>query len=74
MKKYLPYVKKYWYNLKLSDWDSGLQIFLESQASVSKTIPQKNKLFIDFLIKRKLELEPQFRIHFNHNDVLGGEC
>ncbi len=60
--------RKYWYNLKLSDWESGLQTFLDSQASVSKTIPQKNKLFIDFLIKRKLELEPQFKIHFNHND------
>lgn len=60
--------KKYWYNLKISDWESGLQMFLDSQTSVSKTIPQKNKLFIDFLIKRKLELQPQFTIHFNDND------
>lgn len=60
--------KKYWYNLKLSDWEVGLQMFLDSQESVSKTIPQKNKLFIDFLIKCKLELQPQFTINFNNND------
>lgn len=60
--------KKYWFNLKWADWEFGMQSFVDAQDSISKTIPQKNKLFIDFLIKNKLALHPQYNIHFNNND------
>ena len=65
--------RKYWSNIKPSVWEEGLRIFQDSQYSVAKTIPQKNKLFIDFLIKMKLQKEPQFNIRFlnNENDDSG---
>lgn len=60
--------RRYWSNITPNDWDSALQQFIESQSSVAKTVPQKNKLFIDFLMKKKLEKEPQYRIHFLNLD------
>lgn len=55
---------KYWSNIKIDDWADALHIFVESQSGVSKTIPQRNKLFIDFLISMKLKKNPQYMIHF----------
>lgn len=65
--------RRYWSNIKPSDWEEGLQIFIDSQSSVSKTIPQKNKLFIDFLTKMKLKKYPQYNINFtNLNNEING--
>ena len=60
--------RKYWSNIKPDDWKQGLNDFLEAQRNVSKTVPQKNKLFIDFLMKLKLRKHPQFNVHFLNSD------
>lgn len=59
---------KYWFNIKADDWAEALRVFAEAQSGVSKTIPQKNKLFIDFLISMKLRQTPQYTVHFLNTD------
>lgn len=55
---------KYWSNIKIETWETALLSFIESQKSISKTVPQKNKLFIDFMIKLKLKANPEFTRYF----------
>lgn len=56
--------QKYWANIKIEAWEDALLAFVESQKSVSKTIPQKNKIFIDYMMKLKLKNNPQFNKYF----------
>ena len=56
--------EKYWHNIALSDWKEGIDDFISSQSNVAKNIPQKNKLFINFLMFLKLKETPMFSIHF----------
>lgn len=63
---------KYWSAIKLSDWEKGIDDFLLAQNSVSKAVPQKNKLFIDFLMKMKLKEKPQYYPHFANSEEKGG--
>ncbi len=55
---------KYWSNIKTETWETALLTFVESQKSVSKTVPQKNKIFIDYMMKLKLAIDPQFNRYF----------
>ena len=56
---------KYWTNIRVEAWESALLSFIDSQKSVSKTIPQKNKIFIDYMMKLKLKINPNFTKYFN---------
>jgi len=49
--------RRYWHSISMSDWSNALDAFMESQSGVAKTIPQKNKLFINYLIKLKLKAD-----------------
>ena len=55
---------KYWYKIKKEKWEDALRVFFDSQSGVAKTIPQKNKLFIDFLIKLKKSENPLYNKYF----------
>lgn len=55
---------KYWHKISQEDWKSALDIFFASQTGVAKTIPQKNKLFIDFITKLKKSSNPKFNKYF----------
>lgn len=55
---------KYWHKIKQEDWENALQLFFDSQGSVAKTIPQKNKLFIDFITKLKKSTNPSYNKYF----------
>lgn len=56
--------EKYWHKIKQEDWKNALNTFFESQNGVAKTIPQKNKLFIDFLTKLQKSKEPTYNKYF----------
>ena len=58
--------RKYWHSISISDWNTALDGFMESQAGVAKTIPQKNKLFINYLTLLKLQQQPEFKIYFQN--------
>ncbi len=55
---------KYWSAITMAQWERAIDDLINAQSSVSKTIPQKNKIFIDFLMKMKLREKPQYFIHF----------
>ena len=59
---------KYWSAITMAQWEKGIDDLISAQSSVSKTIPQKNKLFIDFLMKMKLKEKPQYFVHFMNTD------
>lgn len=46
--------QKYWYDIPIEDWEEAIDKFMDSQETVGKGVPQKNKLFIDFLTKQKI--------------------
>lgn len=56
--------KKYWYAIADQDWDVGVSMFMSSQETINKTIPQKNKLFVDFLTKLKVKENMKFYTEF----------
>lgn len=56
--------RKYWHTISLADWNEALSLFMESQTGVAKTIPQKNKLFINCLTYLQLKDKPQFKKYF----------
>ena len=56
--------RKYWHSISISDWSIALDDFMKSQEGVAKTIPQKNKLFINFLMLLKLRQHPEFKQYF----------
>lgn len=56
--------RKYWHTITIADWTKSLDDFMDSQMGVAKTIPQKNKLFINYLTKLKLKDEPEFKVYF----------
>lgn len=56
--------QKYWHNITTTDWDFAVQKLIDSQDTVNKTIPQKNKIFIDFLMKLKRKEQPKFHKYF----------
>ena len=58
--------KKYWYNIPADQWDTALRDFMDSQSTVNKNIPQKNKIFIDFFMKLKLAESPQYNKYFQN--------
>ncbi len=55
---------KYWSNIRVETWEAALFDFVESQKNVAKTVPQKNKIFIDYMMKLKLTTNPQFVRYF----------
>ena len=55
---------KYWHKIKQEDWRNALDVFFASQSGVAKTIPQKNKLFIDFITRLKKNSNPMFNKYF----------
>ena len=59
---------KYWSAITMAQWEKGIDDLISAQSSVSKTISQKNKLFIDFLMKMKLKEKPQYFVHFMNTD------
>lgn len=58
--------QKYWHDIKIEDWEKAVQIFIDSQKAVRKAIPQKNKIFIDFLTKAKIDENPQYSNFFKN--------
>ena len=64
--------RKYWHSISEDDWARALEDFMKSQIEVSKTIPQKNKLFLNYYIKLKLKQTPEYNKYFQ-NEYDGGK-
>lgn len=56
--------RKYWHSISKEDWTLALDTFMLSQMDVSKTIPQKNKIFLNYLNKLKLIKQPEYNLYF----------
>lgn len=57
---------KYAKNISMKEWEDSLNQFRENQIKeIGTTISLKSKLFIDYLIKYKLETNPELRVYFN---------
>lgn len=63
--------QRYWYNISYADWKKALIKFMDSQKSVGKTVPQQNKLFIDFLTQLKIRENSSYEDFFNQKDGKG---
>lgn len=60
--------QKYWYDIPIEDWEEALDKFMDSQKSVGKSVPQQNKLFIDFLTKMKTNENPNYEKFFTEEN------
>lgn len=58
--------RKYWHTISVADWNIALDEFMESQMGVAKTIPQKNKIFINYLNELKLRVHPEYKVYFTN--------
>lgn len=56
--------RKYWHTISSIEWEEALNNFMESQMGVAKTIPQKNKLFINYLTYLRLKEKPEYKKYF----------
>ena len=65
--------EKYWYKIPRENWLSAISAFMEAQSGVAKTIPQKNKLFIDFLTRRQRLSNPNYEQYFVDLNSVDGE-
>ena len=61
--------QKYWHKIKGENWEKAIQLFMDSQKASGKTVSQKNKLFIDFLTKLKIEENPNYGKYFSKNSL-----
>ncbi len=52
--------RRYWYKISNENWTSAIHEFMEAQEGSGKKIIQKNKLFLNVLIKLKLKEFPQY--------------
>ena len=58
--------RRYWHTISRGDWSKALDDFMDSQMSVAKTIPQKNKIFLNYLTKLKLQKQPEYKVYFQN--------
>lgn len=61
--------RRYWYNIKMEDWEEAIQLFMDSQKASRKRVLQKNKLFIDFLTKLKVRENHQYEHYFTEDSL-----
>lgn len=66
--------QKYWSPISEKKWEKALETFMESQAETTPTIPQKNRLFIDFLTKLKKKEKPEYRDYFTKQTLKEEKC
>lgn len=66
--------RKYWYPININKWEKALDTFMDSQLETKHTIPQKNKLFIDFLTKLKKKESPEYRDYFTKQTLKQERC
>ena len=59
--------QRYWYNIEMKDWEEAIQLFMDSQKASRKRVLQKNKIFVDFLTKMKIEENPQYKHYFTED-------
>ena len=61
--------QRYWYNIEMGDWEEAIQSFMDSQKTSRKRVLQKNKLFVDFLTKMKVNENPQYERYFTKDSL-----
>ena len=65
--------QRYWEDISPDDWSSALDKFMNTQKSVGKSVPQQNKLFIDFLTQRKIKENPDYGNFFTEENISNKE-
>ena len=65
--------QKYWYNITPQEWEEATDKFMESQKSIGAKITQKNKIFIDFLTRMKIQENPEYKKCFTEKNVRNKE-
>lgn len=60
---------KYWYNISNEDWEVAIEKFMNSQDELGPTIPQENKLFIDFLTKLRILENRRYEDYFTEENI-----